>query len=291
MSHSHSQVHQHWKVRQTDLPCLIPLSLKWHCSPLLSVSCIPWPPIDPFNCPFKKNLSLSRKSNDKVWEQVLLWMSSWLPQCDPPAKCTLGFQCADIAEVQMPEHMPLLSGAGLGAETQIGLYKTVKLTLLRIRGVCFVEWGIREWKAQNDHPFAEKRAGEFELSDVHSNPGDPIKALILWTLHPSQSYVRTDHQASCGDVKSFQPKRSHLIKCNYPSSRQPAAMEACGDGRVHLSGQEAQDCSPWILMEWPRLIRGFVQSCLLRKEVSKEGKALYPAMWPLHFHESTLSFI
>lgn len=49
-----------------------------------------------------------------------------------PAKPKLGFQSPNIAYVQMREHMLLMSGAGLGAETQICIYETVKPTLLRI---------------------------------------------------------------------------------------------------------------------------------------------------------------
>lgn len=80
----------------------------------------------------KKVLPLSKKHSDKAWKKGSVWMSPGFHNAIPSCQTKFGFQSPDTAHIQMQEHMPLMSGAGLGAETWICIYETVKPTLLRI---------------------------------------------------------------------------------------------------------------------------------------------------------------
>lgn len=64
----------------------------------------------------KKLLPFSKKHSYEAWKQGPVWMSAWLLQCDA-FLLTPSFRSPDIAYVQMLKYMPLMSGAGLGAET------------------------------------------------------------------------------------------------------------------------------------------------------------------------------
>lgn len=67
-----------------------------------------------------------------------------------------------------------------------------KTYIIEDLGCCFAEWGIRDQKAQNDHPFAENRAGELELSDECSNPQGPARALPKSLNHLSITRLYED---------------------------------------------------------------------------------------------------
>ena len=64
----------------------------------------------------KKILYLPKRQSYRAWNRALCMCLAATIVC-PPAKPKLGFQSPAIAHVQMREHMLLVSGAGLGAET------------------------------------------------------------------------------------------------------------------------------------------------------------------------------